>query len=143
MAATKRNMNWTGVAFTPTSGSASTATGVTNCRVDYGGNLLKFSGDGDRGPSLVVNDFNEPSIAVDTADLAWAQANAPGTTGSFTCTHNDAKLSAGGAIVYTLNPCIVESPNADGEHRSIGKGNVKFVGIFGDGQTNPLSYTRS
>jgi hypothetical protein len=136
-------MNWTAVGFTPSGGSLGTATGVTSVKIDYGGNILKFSGDGDRGPSLVVNDFNEPSVEVSSADVAWALTNVPGTVGSLTATHNDAKLASGGAIVYTLNPCIVESPNSDGEHRQIGKAMVKFMGYFSDGQTNPLSYTRS
>src|SRR5579875_2713302 len=108
MAASKRQMNWTGVAFTPQSGSASTATGVTRCRLQLGGNLLKFSGDTDRGPTMVVNDYNEPSMEVETADVAWAAALAPGTVGSLTATHNDAKGATGGAIVYVLNPCVVE-----------------------------------
>jgi hypothetical protein len=143
MAATKRQMNWTAVGFTPTSGSLTTATGVTSVKVDTGGSLVKFSGDGDRGPSTVVNDFNEPTIEVSTADIAWAMALSPGTTGALTATHNDAKLATLGAIVYALSPCIVEKPSADGEHRQIGKGMAKFVGIFSDGQTNPLSFTRS
>jgi hypothetical protein len=142
MAATKRQMNWTGVAFTPTSGSASTATGVAECKVANGGNLLKFSGDGDRGPSLIVNDYSEPSIDVTSADQAWLMGLAPGTTGSLTATHNDAKLATGGGIVYVLSPCIVESPDSSGQHRQIGSGTVSFVGIFSDGQTNPLTFTR-
>ena len=143
MAASKRQMNWTAVTFTPTSGSASTATGVTAVAIDLGGSLVKFSGDGDRGPSTIVNDFNEPTVKITTADLAWATALAPGTTGVLTCTHNDAKLATGGAIVYTLSPAIVESPSNSGQHRQIGSADINFCGIFADGQTNPLSFTRT
>lgn len=135
-------MNWSAVGFTPTSGSLTTATGVTQVSIDAGGDLLKFSGDGDRGPSLVVCDFNEPMIGVTTADLGWLMALTPGTYGVATATHNDAKLATGGAIVYTLSPCVVESPSNSGQHRQVGSGTVNFVGYFSDGVTNPLSYTR-
>ena len=143
MAATKRQMNWGSVGFTPTSGSLSTATGVTQVQVKSGANILKFSGDGDRGPSLVVNDFNEPSIEVTTADLAWLLGLTPGATGSFTATHKDALGATSGAIVYTLDPCVVESPDTGGQHRQIGSGTVTFNGYFSDGTTDPLSFTRS
>lgn len=142
MAATKRQMNWTGVGFTPGSGSASTATGVTQVAVKSGANLLKFSGDGDRGPSTVVNDYNEPSMQVTTADQAWLMSLVPGTQGSATATHNDAKGATGGGIVYVLSPCVVESPDGGGQHRQIGSGMVNFVGVFPDGVTSPLAFTR-
>lgn len=142
MAATKRQMNWSSVAFTPSGGSALTATGVTQCSVKAGANLMKFSGDGDRGPSLVVNDYNEPSVEVTTADQAWLMALVPGTVGALTLTHDDAKLAAQGAMVYTLSPCVVESPSGGGQHRQIGTGSVTFTGVFSDGVTNPLSFTR-
>ena len=143
MAATKRQMNWSAVGFTPTSGSALVATGVTEVQVDTGGNLLKFSGDGDRGPSTIVNDYNEPSITVTCADLAFLMSSSPGTTGAVTATHNDAKGASGGGIIYTLSPCVVESPQSGGQHRQIGSGQVKYVGAWPDGVTNPLSFTRT
>ncbi len=142
MAATKRNINWTAVGFTPTSGTLSTATGVSSVQIKTGANLLKFAGDGDRGPSLIVNDYNEPTASVTTADEAWAMSLTGGTFGAFTATHNDAKLASGGAIVFALNPCVVEAPDASGEYRQVGKSTVQFVGYFSDGTTNPLSFTR-
>ena len=143
MAATKRQMNWTAVSFYPTGGSALTATGVTSCSIDLGGSLVKFSGDGDRGPSTVVNDFNEPMVKITTADIAWATQFAPGTVGVLTLTHNDAKLATVGAIVYTMTPAVVQSPSNSGQHRQIGSADIDFVGVFSDGQTNPLSFTRA
>jgi hypothetical protein len=143
MSATKRQMNWAAVGFTPVAGTLTAATGVTNCTVTTGGSLVKFSGDGDRGPSTVVNDFNEPALTVEAADLAWLMGLAPGTTGAATATHKDAQKATGGDIVYTLTPCVVESPQSAGQHRQIGSGSVNFVGIFADGQTNPLSFSRS
>ena len=62
MSATKRFMNWTGVTFTPVGGSATTITGVTSVAIDSGGSLARFSGDGDRYVTTMVNDFNEPIV---------------------------------------------------------------------------------
>ena len=138
MAATKRQLNWTNVTFTPTTGTASTATGVTNVQVHSGANLLKFSGDGDIGPTLIVNDYNEPAITVTCADEAWLMSLVPGVGGSLVCTHKDALGAAGGNITFTLNPCLIESPDASGAHRQIGSGSVKFCGLF-VGSTDPLS----
>ena len=78
MPATKRFMNWTGVAFTPSGGTATPITGVTSVAIDTGGSLAKFSGDGDRYNTTVVNDFNEPVVTVQAADLAAVRANPVG-----------------------------------------------------------------
>ena len=91
MSSTRRFMNWTGVTFTPTNGAPTSITGVTSIQIDSGGNLLKFSGDGDRFSTTVVNDFNDPSVTVHSADLAAVLAFPVGTVGTFIATHNDAK----------------------------------------------------
>src|SRR3954449_2318452 len=103
MPSSKRFMNWTGVTFTPLNGSPTAITGVTSVQIDSGGSLAKFSGDGDRFSTTVVNDFNDPSITVHSADLAAVRAFAVGTVGTLTATHNDARNGAGsGAITYVL-----------------------------------------
>ena len=48
MPATKRHMNWTNVTFTPSGGTSTTYTGVLSLKIEAGGTLAKFSGDGDR-----------------------------------------------------------------------------------------------
>ena len=137
-------MNWSAVSYTLLSGgSAVVATGVQSVKIDKNANLLKFSGDGDRGPTLVVNDFSEPSADVETGDVQWVMGIPTGTPMTFTATHNDALLATAGAIVYTITPCVAVSPNSSGEHRQIGKGMISFQGYFSDGTTNPLSFTRS
>src|SRR5207253_794461 len=103
MPATKRYMNWSGVSFTPNGGTATTITGVTSIAIDPGGNLVKFSGDGDRYNTMVVNDHNDPVITIQAADLAAIRANPPGTIGTFTATLQDARNGTGtGAITFTL-----------------------------------------
>jgi hypothetical protein len=141
MAATKRQMNWAPVGFTPTLGTLSTATGVTQVAISIGGSLVKFSGDGDRFPTTVVNDFNDPSMQITSADLNWLLSIPPGTRGVAVATHKDAKLATGGGMVYTLSNAICESPQAGGQHRQIGSGSITFFAESTDGTTNPLSYS--
>lgn len=140
MPATKRQLNWQPVGFTPTAGSLSTCTGVTNVTVSAGGNLLKFSGDADRFNTLVVNDFNDPTLTVTTADVNWAFSIAPGTRGALTATHKDAKGATGGGITFTLANAVAESPQSGGAHRQIGSASLSFSAESTDGTTNPLSF---
>ena len=140
MTTTKRFMNWTGVTFTPNGGSPMTITGVTSVSIDSGGSLLKFAGDGDRYNTTVVNDFNEPTITVQSADLAAVRANPVGTLGTFTATHNDARNGPGsGSITYTLANAIVATNPVKGSHRQFGQGTLTFASFSADGVTNPLS----
>ncbi len=140
MSTTKRFMNWTGVTYTPNGGSPMAITGVTSVSIDSGGSLLKFAGDGDRYNTTVVNDFNEPSITVQAADLAAIRANPVGTVGTFTATHNDAKNGAGsGSITYTLANAVVATNPVKGSHRQFGQGTLTLAAFSTDGVTNPLS----
>ena len=142
MSATKRFMNWSGVAFAPFGGSAIPITGVTSVEIDTGGSLVKFSGDGDRFHTVVVNDVSDPTITVHAADLAALRANPAGTVGTFTATFNDARNGSGsGAITYTLSNAVVASSNVRGQHRQFGQGTLVLTAFSADGVTNPLSTT--
>jgi hypothetical protein len=139
MAATKRYMNWTGVAFTPTGSTATTITGVTSVLIDPGSHLLKFAGDGDRYSTTIVNDYNDPTVTVHAADLSAIQANPSGTTGTFTATHNDARNGTGtGAITYTLANAVISTHMVQGAHRHFGQGTFMVSAYSSDGTTNPL-----
>jgi hypothetical protein len=140
MPATKRFMNWTGVTFTPTSGTATSITGVTSVSIDSGGSLARFAGDGDRFVTTMVNDFNEPTVTIHSADLAALRANPVGTVGTLTATHNDAQNGVGaGAITYTLANAVVAACQVQGAHRQFGQGTVTFGAFSSDGVTNPIS----
>jgi len=140
MPASKRFMNWTGVSFTPANGSTTTITGVTSVLIDAGGSLVKFSGDGDRYTTTIVNDFNDPTVTVQSADLAAVRANPVGTLGTFTAIHNDAKNGTGtGAIIYTLSNAIIANNPIRGSHRQFGQGTLTLSAFSADGVTNPLS----
>jgi hypothetical protein len=142
MTATKRFMNWTGVSFTPTGGSSTLITGVTSLTIDSGGTLSRFSGDGDRYYTTVVNDFNEPVITIQSADLAAIRTNPTGTVGTFSATHNDAKNGAGsGAVTYTLTNAVIATNPIQGAHRQFGQGTLTITAFSADGVTNPLSTT--
>lgn len=140
--ATKRFMNWTNVTFTPDGDNAPTTTftGVTTVTLDAGGSLIKFSGDGDRYNTTVVNDHNEPTATVECADVASVRANPIGTAGTFTATFNDARNGTGtGAITYTLANAVVSKGSVSGAHRQFGKGTFAVEAYSTDGITNPLS----
>ncbi len=140
MSATKRFMNWTAVSFTPVGGAATPITGVTSVMIDSGGSLARFSGDGDRYVTTLVNDFNEPVVVVQAADLAALRANPVGTVGTLSATHNDARNGVGtGAVTYTMANAVVASCQVHGAHRQFGQGSVTFAAFSGDGVTNPLS----
>lgn len=140
MSATKRFMNWSGVTFTPVGGQPTVITGVTSVAIESGGSLARFAGDGDRYVTTMVNDFNEPTVTIQAADLASIRANPVGTVGTLTATHNDAKNGTGtGAVTYTMANAVVASCNVHGAHRHFGQGSISFAAFSGDGVTNPLS----
>ncbi len=144
MSASKRFMNWSGVSFTPQGGQPLPISGVTVIEIETNGNLLKFSGDGDKFFTTVVTDVMDPTITVHAADVAAIRANPPGTVGTFTATLNDARNGTGtGAITYTLTNAVVASANVRGSHRQFGQGILVLSSFSSDGLTNPLSITIS
>jgi hypothetical protein len=137
-------MNWTGVTFTPLNGAPITITGVTSIQIDSGGIIAKFSGDGDRFSTTVVNDYNDPTVSIHSADLAAVTAFPIGTVGTFTATHNDSRNGAGsGAMTYTLANAVIASQPIHGSHRQFGEGSLTLSAFSLDGVTNPLSISMS
>jgi len=135
MPATKRFMNWTSVSYNNT-----TATGVTNVSIAFNSNTVGFSGDNDRYMTTYVNDMNDPTVTVTTADAAWANAIGPGLRATFTATHRDAKGAANSSIVYTLANAISHAPDVAGAHRAYGSSTIIFKAESSDGATSPLTY---
>lgn len=141
MAASKRQMNWTPVVWTPSGGSASTATGVTNVRVAGGANFVRFGGDGDIYDTLVVLATANPTITITTADEIWLMGIAVGGRGTVAATHKDARGATGGNLTLTLTGAVADAPDLGGQHRQIGSGSINFSAESADGVTNPLSYS--
>lgn len=143
MPASKRQMNWSPVAFTPQGGTAMIASGVTNVSIDGGGQLVKFAGDGDRFHTTVVNAMSDPTMTITSADESWLMGISPGARGSVSATHKDAKGLVGGNITYSLANAVAESPSVAGSHAAFGSGTIRFCAESADGITNPLSFTLS
>jgi hypothetical protein len=143
MAASKIQMNWSAVGFTPSGGTLVPITKVQDVNFDPGGSLKPHSADGDKYPTTVVVDMNRPKCTVQTADVATAQALATGTIGTVTATFNDAKLAAGGAVVYSLINAVVANTPGGGKHGDYGAATITFESFSSDGITNPLSFTRT
>lgn len=140
MAATKRQKDWASVVWTPSTGLPVTITGVTNVSIALNGGLVKFSGDGDNFMTTVVADVSDPTITVTAADIIALNAISVGVrTGSFACTHKDAKAALGGAITYTMSNARWMDVNSGGAHRQIGSGTVVVCGESSDGSTSPLA----
>jgi hypothetical protein len=139
MAATKLQRNWTGVAF-----ATLPVTKVTKVSISQGGKLLPFTGDADTYPDTIVSQGNEPSVSLDSGDIATLEGlGGPGSVGTFTATHNDAKLATGGAIVWTVINCVLENTDADGSAGEYGSGTTTFKAFSSDGTTNPVSFSRA
>lgn len=138
MAATKLQRNWSAVSH-----NSVNITKVTNVSIDPGGKLIKFYGDGDLFPTTIVAQDSEPTASVDSGDIATIIGIAPGTTGTFTATHNDAKLAISGAIVYTLANAVARNASATGQRGQFGSATLTMDAFSSDGITNPLSFTRA
>lgn len=139
----KRHVNWPSVAFTPAGGSLGLITGVQDCEIAPGGNLIKHSGDGDRYPTTVINDFNDPTITVTHRDLNAQHLLLPGVRGVLVCTHADAKngvVVGGGGYTATLTNAVISDNPSGGRHRQFGEARTMFSAESTDGTTNPLAY---
>jgi hypothetical protein len=144
MPASKRHVNWSGVAFTPTAASAINITGVQNVEINPNGNLLEHSGDADRMPTTIINDYQDPEISVTHRDLNAQHSLPPGTRGAFAATHNDAKngtTTGGGAYAVALSNAIIANNPGGGGHRQWGEGTLSMKAESTDGITSPLAFT--
>jgi hypothetical protein len=138
MAATKANINWTGVAFNSTA-----ITRVTNASIGQGGQLIKFKGDTDIYPTIIANVDNEPHASITTADVGTMMGFIPGTSATLSATLNDAKNASGGAVVFTLANAVFENADTQAQHAQFGSVTGTWQCYSSDGSTNPLSFTRS
>jgi hypothetical protein len=135
-------MNWTGVTFTPAGGSAIPLKRVNSVNFDPGGQLLPYSGDGDRYPTAMVLAMSSPTASLSTSNISQISALAIGTVGTLVAIANDAVngiLTGGGAITYTLINAVVAGTPWGGQHAQFGTANLTFQAYSSDGSTTPLS----
>jgi len=145
MPATLRQFNWRAVTITPTAGSATVLTGVTQVGIDENSIAAKFSGDGDQGPTTVIREFVDAMITIALADIAKVRALTGGTRGAFSAIFKDAKqtgaTAATGDITFAIGDpklFVVNNP-ISGAHRQFGGGQLLLCTEWADGATNPLS----
>jgi hypothetical protein len=139
----KRHLNWPTVTFTPAGGSLGAITGVQDFEIAPGGNLIKHSGDGDRAPTTVVNDYNDPTVTVTHRDLTAQHALVPGVRGVLVGTHADAKngvVVGGGGYTVTLTNAVIGDNPSGGRHRQFGEARTMFSAESADGTTSALAY---
>jgi hypothetical protein len=137
MSATKAQINWTAVAF-----GTVAITRVTNASVGQGGSLIKFKGDTDLYPTIIANVDSEPHMSITTADVGNLMNFGPGTAGTLTATLNDAKMAAGGSVVFTMVNAVFENADTQAQHAQFGSVTGTWQAFSSDGSTNPLSFTR-
>lgn len=142
MAATKLQVNWTDVSFTPTSGAAIPITRVTNIALSNRPENIRFKGDDARYDQVIVNVNSSQTATVTSGDVATLMGLPVNTTGVFAATHLDARGEAGGDILYELD-CICSGAESSGAHAQFGSGTASFEGFSADGVTNPLAFTRA
>jgi hypothetical protein len=142
MSISKAQINWTGVSFTPTGGSATGITRVTAGMFGQGGHLIKFKGDTDLYPTIIAAPTIEPHASFTTADVGTMMGFAPGTGGSLAATLNDAKAVTGGAVVFALANAVFENASATGHHAQFATVTGTWQAYSSDGVTNPLAFTR-
>lgn len=138
MAATKLNINWTGVAHGSTS-----ITRVSTVSFSQGGTLIEYAGDTDKFSTVIVAGVGKPTASITTSDPAVVMGIASGTTATVTATHKDAKLASGGDILYSLANAVAQNATTNGAFNQPGTGTITFMAFSSDGSTNPLSFTRA
>ena len=142
-----KHVNWSPVAWMGSAvGSTSiTLVSVTKIGLNPNGSLIKFSGDADRGPSVVVNDFIDSMITVETSKLTQLQMLGPGSRGSLTATHQDARgtVVGGPGYVMTAANCVIGDNAFEGQHRQFGSGSLTMAVEWPDGVTNPITFAGS
>jgi hypothetical protein len=138
MAARRAQINWTAVSH-----GSNPITRVTTMSFGQGGSLIKFKGDIDIFTSIVANVDNEPHASLTTADVGTLMAFVAGTTATLNATLNDANLQSGGAVVFALNNAVFENADTQGQHAQFASVTGTWQAYSSDGQTNPLSLSRT
>lgn len=135
-----RCLNVKGTQFTPVgSGSAIPIQGVTGFDFQTNGTIIQGAGDGDLGPSSMNLVSQDPRFSCDIEGLEVLMMIWPGMRGTVSFTHLSEDGDVAGAMVYTINNCMVEDTPRSGRFRQYGSGKIQFRTFWPDGLTNPVS----
>lgn len=143
----KLKVNFRSTSFTPSGGSLTAIAGVQGIDFDPSGNLLKFSGDMDRYPTTIINDFIDNIVTITAGDVGAIRSLTPGTRGAMSTIHkasgNQLATSGAGSLdmTYTItNPlAIIQNNPTSGQHRAFSTGRLIICAESSDGLTNPLA----
>lgn len=138
MSATGVNLNWSPVAF-----NSITLNKITQGTFNQGGKLTPFSGDNDFYPTVMANTMNDPSASFTSANVGIFMGIAPGTTSTLTATLNDARAQTGGGVNFVLINAMFQDANTSASHAQYATVTGNWLAYSSDGQTSPLSFTRS
>ena len=133
MAATKRHVNWSSVAF-----ASATFTGVQSVEFDHRGEVISHSGDNEKFMTVKFLAGEDPQVTVTHRDITTANGKAVGTRGTLTARHNDADGTS--YYTMTLSNAILANKSGGGQHRQFGEGRLVFEAESADGTTNPLGF---
>jgi len=139
MAATKRYINAT-VAFTPSGGSSTPATGLTSYNFPANIELQKFDGDADKFTTTLAQTHADPVLTVTVADIFALTSVAYGTRGTVVLTVSDAKngvTTSGGGRTITGSNVVIGADDPTGSHRQFASNTYSFHGESTDGVTSP------
>src|SRR6185437_2424124 len=117
-------MNWTGVTFTPLSGTAVTIDKVTSVKPDLSSDVERFKGDLARFNQAVAAPNNNRTVAVDSGNITALMSlplNTPGTLVAILADYLNGTGTGSGAIQVTLTPCLCTGKPFSGDH-------AKFAG---------------
>ena len=134
MAATKLNINWTGVSFNSVS-----ITKVTNGSFGQGGTLAKFKGDTNVYTTVIACTDIEPHCSFTTGDIATMMGFVPGTAGALAATLNDALGQSAGNISFSTSNAVFENADSSAAHAQYGTTTGTWQLYSSDGTTNPLT----
>jgi hypothetical protein len=120
-------------------------TGVTAVGLNMGISIKKEGGDADAGPTLVVQDWMDPTFTVKTLDAFAAQAQLGGVRGIFIATILDAynKAAAGGGakVITTNSSSLVGDAGMDSQYRDFATESLTIQTQWVDPATPPYSIT--
>lgn len=138
MAATNVNLNWTSVSF------AGSAIGrVTAMTFDQGGELISFTGDDDRFPTVIANTVSRPKVSLTSGDVASLMTIAVNAKGTVLATQKDGLGATGGDILWNLINCVHETTQDSGSWGQFASATSSWQAYSVDGHTTPLSLARA
>lgn len=134
-------MNWSGVTFTPTGGTAINILRVTSVKYNNDSEQERFKGDIARFNQAIAVVNNSRMVDVTTGDVGAAAVLVTGTKGSLAAQFLDLEngiISTGGGLSLTLSPCKLIKNPFEGDHAKYGTTTLSFEGYAIDGVTDPL-----